>query len=130
MGQISYKIPDSNSMDDRLQVVRDMVLKGLKAGPVIVTLGREKRTLDQNAKLWAMLRDISDQVEWYGEKLKDYEWKDVLTASLKKQKAVPGIDGGFVVLGAHTSGMSKEELSELIELMYAFGADKVVKWSE
>ena len=130
MGQISYKIPDSNSMDVRLQVVRDMVSKGLKAGPVIVTLGREKRTLDQNAKLWAMLRDISDQVEWYGEKLKDHEWKDVLTASLKKQKAVPGIDGGFVVLGAHTSGMSKEELSELIELMYAFGADKGVEWSE
>jgi hypothetical protein len=77
-----------------------------------------------------MLTDISKQVEWYGQKLIPEEWKDVLTAGLKKQRAVPGIDGGFVILGAHTSLMSTRDLSELVELAYAFGAEHDVKWTE
>jgi hypothetical protein len=77
-----------------------------------------------------MLTDVSRQVEWYGKKLTEWEWKDVFTAALKKSKVVPGIDGGFVVLGQHTSSMSKSDFSELIELIYSFGADKGVVWSD
>ncbi|ARK42633.1 recombination protein NinB [Burkholderia pseudomallei] len=88
------------------------------------------RSLDQNAKMWAMLADVSRQVDWYGQKLTSEEWKDVLTAALKKQKAVPGIDGGFVVIGARTRNMTIKEMSELVELMYAFGAERDVKWSD
>lgn len=107
-----------------------MIRQALPGGDVAMFLGRPRRTLDQNAKLWPMLQDISRQVDWYGEKLTKEEWKDVLTAGLKKQKAVPGIDGGFVVLGAHTSKMDKHEFAELIEIIYAFGAERDVKWSE
>lgn len=88
------------------------------------------RSLEQNSKLWPMLTDVSRQVEWYGKKLTEWEWKDVFTAALKKSKVVPGIDGGFVVLGQHTSSMSKSDFSELIELIYSFGADKGVVWSD
>jgi hypothetical protein len=88
------------------------------------------RSLDQNAKMWAMLADLSRQVEWYGQRLTSDEWKDVLTAALKKQKAVPGIDGGFVVIGARTRNMTIREMSDLVELMYAFGAERSVQWSE
>src|ERR1035437_2578141 len=65
------------------------------------------RTLSQNSKLWPMLADVSKQVVWYGEKLTDDEWKDMFTAALKKEKVVPGINGGFVVCGQHTSTMPK-----------------------
>lgn len=96
----------------------------------VVEIKPRTRSLDQNAKMWAMLADISRQVEWYGQRLTPEEWKDVLTAALKKQKAVPGIDGGFVVIGARTRNMTIREMSELVELMYAFGAERDVKWSE
>lgn len=89
----------------------------------------ETRSSAQNRRLWAMLRDVSQQVEWYGQKLTDEEWKDVLTASLKKQKAVPGIDGGFVILGARTSQMTRPEMAELHELIEAFGAQQGVKFT-
>lgn len=89
-----------------------------------------RRTLDQNSKLWPMLGDIAEQVEWHGQKLKDFEWKDVFTAALKRYRAVPGIDGGIVLLGMRTSRMTKAELSELIESIYAFGAEHEVVWSE
>lgn len=87
---------------------------------------QQTRSLEQNARLWAMLTDISQQVEWYGRKLSPEEWKHVFSASLKKQNVVPGLDGGFVVLGLSTSKMTKSEMAELQELMEAFGADKGV----
>lgn len=94
-----------------------------------LTIKKEKRSLPQNAKLWATLGEIASQVEWYGEKLTAEDWKHILSASLRKQRAVPGIDGGFVVLGLSTSKMDKDEMSELLELAIAFGAQQGVKFA-
>lgn len=88
------------------------------------------RSLDQNSKMWACLTDISKQVDWYGNKLSPDDWKHVLSASLRKQRAVPGIDGGFVVVGLSTSQMTISEMSEMIELAHAFGADKGVAFND
>ena len=54
--------------------------------------------------------------------------EDVLTAALKKQKIVPGIEGGFVVIGARTSKMTVAEMNEVIELSTMFGAQQGVKF--
>ena len=83
-----------------------------------------KRSLPQNDRLWASLTDVAEQVVWHGQKLQASDWKDMFTASLRKARVVPGIDpGSFVLLGLHTSDMSKDELSSLLELIYAFGAE-------
>ena len=91
-----------------------------------------QRSQEQNDRMWAMLTDVSRQVNWYGQKLEPEEWKDVFTASLKRQKVVPGIDGGFVILGMRTSKMSIRLMSELIELMNAFGSqpEHLVNWTD
>lgn len=95
------------------------------------TCGRgEQRTTEQNARMWAMLADISRQVVWHGQQLTKEEWKDVLTAALKRQRVVPGLDGGFVVLGTSTRRMSKKEHSELMELIAAFGAEQDVRFRD
>jgi hypothetical protein len=96
---------------------------------VVVEIKPETRTLAQNARLWAMLTDVSKQVNWYGRKLSQEEWKHVFTASLSKQDVVPGIDGGFVVLGKSTSKMTKPEMSELQQLIEAFGAQQGVRFT-
>lgn len=90
----------------------------------------EKRSDAQNRRLWAMLTEISHQVDWYGQKLTQDEWKDVFSASLKKQKVVPGLDGGFVICGQRTSKMTKAEMSEMQELMMAFGVERGVQFSD
>lgn len=96
----------------------------------IVTIQEPTRNLIQNSRLWASLSEVSRQVDWHGNKLTPEEWKDVFTAALKRQKVVPGIDGGFVVIGARTSKMGKREFSELLELVYAFGAQHGVQFSD
>ena len=96
---------------------------------MVVEVRAETRSLEQNARLWAMLADISKQVEWYGHRLTPDEWKDVFSAAMKRTKVVPGLDGGFVVCGQSTSKMTIAEMCEMQELMEAFGAQKGVRFT-
>jgi hypothetical protein len=112
------------------QQIWPLIKASLMAGHrMVVEIKPETRTLAQNARLWAMLTDVSKQVNWYGRKLSEEEWKHVFTASLAKQDVVPGIDGGFVVLGKSTSKMTKPEMSELQQLIEAFGAQQGVRFT-
>jgi len=89
-----------------------------------------RRSLDQNALMWSRLSEIAQQVEWYGVKLSAEDWKDVLSASLRKARVVPGIDPGtYVPLGMRTSDMTKEEMTNLLELIAAFAAQQGVELS-
>lgn len=89
------------------------------------------RNLEQSAKMWAMLTDVSDQIDWYGKKLSPEDWKHIFTSSLKKMDVVPNFEGtGFVALGLSTSKMSKKEMSDLIDLISAFGIERGVKFKE
>ena len=86
-----------------------------------------RRSLDQNALMWARLQEISRQVEWYGQHLSSEDWKDVFTASLRKARVVPGLDAGsYVPLGMRTSDMTKSEMTDLLELIGAFAAERGV----
>ncbi|WP_232462592.1 recombination protein NinB [Bordetella genomosp. 9] len=92
------------------------------------------RTLAQNDMLWSILTDISRQVDFIvnGQqtKLPPEEVKDILTAGLKGEiRMAQGIDGSVVLLGQRTSRMTVREMTQLIELAYAFGAEKGVQWS-
>lgn len=97
----------------------------------VVTFKTPRRTHEQNALMWAMLTDIARQVEWYGQYLSAEDWKDVMSASLRRARVVPGLDAGtFVPLGMRTSSMTKQEFSDLIELIHAFAAERGVVFSK
>lgn len=99
--------------------------------PVVIEIKEMTRTIDQNAKLWCCLSDISSQVEWHGRKLSTESWKHIFTAALVKQEVVPNLSGdGFVVLGQSTSKMTVGQMRDLIELIHAFGAERNVHWGD
>jgi len=88
------------------------------------------RSLEQNDKMWAMLGEISEQVTWYNKKMKPEHWKDLFTAALNGQTAIPNLDGtGVVMLGARTSKMTIKQMIDVITVMEAFGAENNVKFS-
>jgi hypothetical protein len=112
---------------------RDKIARWARHVPLHTTVEfrAPRRSNDQNALMWSLLSQISKQVDWYGQKLSNEDWKDVLTASLRRTRVVPGIDAGtFVPLGMRTSQMTKEEISELLELIYAFGSERNVHFRE
>lgn len=104
--------------------------------PMVIDVREETRTDRQNRLLWPLLNDLSKQVTWYGEKLSDTEWKDLITVFVEmsngtQQKSVPAIEGGGrVYFGVRTSKSSRKYMIDVIEAIYWFGTQQGVKFSE
>jgi hypothetical protein len=113
---------------------RDQIRRWLERAPdgFRVEIAEPKRTDAQNRLLWPLLTALSVQVKWHGLTLSPEDWKDVMTAGLKREaRMVPNMDGnGFVALGMRTSTMTKAEFSELVELIYAFAAREGVTFEK
>ena len=115
------------------QTARERACKAVLDAPdgYEVRIKEPTRSTEQNSRLWASLTDVSKQVEWHGKKLTAEDWKHIFSSSLKKLEVVPNLDGtGFVALGLSTSKMTKRELSDLLELVYAFGAERGVVFGD
>ena len=95
---------------------------------VIIRPAKESRNLEQNSALWAALTDISEQVVWHGQKYSPEDWKDIISAAWRGERYAPGIGGGVVALGISTSKLPKEDFSELLEYIYAWGTEQGVKF--
>ena len=98
----------------------------------VVTIKDPTRTNLQNAKFWATVADISNQVKWHGLSLSSEDWRLIFMDALNREmRLVPNLDNnGFVNLGRHTSKITVAEMVDLITLVHAFGANNGVIWSE
>ncbi len=105
---------------------RAVALDWLERAPLGFTVNflRSKRTTPQNDRMWAMLTEVSRQVEWFGKRLPPEDWKTLFMDALNKEvRAVPNLDGtGFVDLGRSTSRLTKDEHADLTMLIEAFAA--------
>jgi hypothetical protein len=116
------------------QFVIDLILT-LGDGYEIV-IQEIKRTGEQNKKLHAVLKDISEQVEWKGLELNVVQWKRLATYAWLRELGespmmVPALDGnGMDLIYEKTSQMSKKQLTSLTEWCLAFGAENEVQFTE
>ena len=97
----------------------------------VVNIRAANRTNDQNAKLWAMLSDIA-RAKPQGRVLTTETWKALfMNAAGFSCSFEPTLDGrGVVPLGFKSSRLTKAEFSDLIECIYAFGAEHSVEWTD
>jgi len=98
-----------------------------------VEIKPKNRTLDQNAKIHALIQEISRVVVWAG-KLQEVEtWKRLLTAAWLRARGepvemLPAIDGyGVDVVFRPTSKLTVEEMSEFIEYVHAWAAEQGIQ---
>lgn len=98
----------------------------------VVAIREATRTTEQNSKLWAMLGDVCRQKNWHGVRLSPNDWKTLFMESLwSETRMVPNMGGnGFVNLGRSSSQLTISEMSDMIELMNAWGANNGVTWTE
>lgn len=98
----------------------------------VMELRDRTRSTEQNSALWAALSDVSIQVEWHGVRLTAEDWKLVFMDALNQEmRLVPNVAGtGFINLGRSSSKLTKQEFSDLIELVRAFGSERGVVWSD
>jgi len=137
MKSFSARIDSEESLSAAILRAGRHAREALQSGPVELSVKKagSRRSEEQNKRMWAALNDIARQVTWPVDgresKLDADEWKHVLSAGLKRhQRVAAGIDGGFVILGQRTSRMTVREMSELIEIIHAFGSQRGVIWSD
>lgn len=84
-----------------------------------------KRSLDQNSKLWASLTDIATQKEHAGRKYTPDQWKVLfMHACGREVQFIPSLDNTtFIPWGQSSSDLGKDEMSALIEFIFAWGAE-------
>jgi hypothetical protein len=96
----------------------------------VVNIREATRTSEQNAKMWAMLSDIS-RAKPEGRDLTTEKWKALFMDAIGiPADWEPGLNGGVVNVGYRSSRLSKTQMSDMIEQMYAYGAEHGVEWSE
>lgn len=92
------------------------------------------RTLPQNDKMWAMLTEVAAQTAWHGDKLSENDWKDLFSGAVKVAgggvRAVPGLEGGIMLLGLRTSEMTVAEMADLLSYIESWGAQNGVVFSD
>lgn len=105
---------------------REWIARVIAAAPdgTRLELKAEKRSLPQNDLMWSRLTEVADQLAWHGQKLRPDDWKLIFLDALNREvRAVPAIDGrGWVNIGRSSSDLSKSEMTDLLELISAFGA--------
>jgi len=91
-----------------------------------------KRSTEQNSRMWAMLTEVSVQARHHGLKLSPDDWKLLFLDALKREvRMVPNLDGnGLVSLGRSSSDLSKAEMTDLIELIFAYGSANGVAFQD
>ena len=96
----------------------------------VVKISAAKRSDDQNAKMWAMLSDIS-RAKPEGRAHIPEVWKCIFMAALGHEvKFEMGLDNQPFPIGFRTSKLTKPQMSDLIEFINAYASKHGVKWSE
>jgi hypothetical protein len=97
-----------------------------------VEFKQPKRTLEQNSKMWACLTDVATQKVHHGRRFPPETWKILFMDKLGKEvEWVPSLDGQQAIpIGHRSSDLSKEEMSDLIELITAWGAESGVTFHD
>jgi hypothetical protein len=118
--------------------------KGLKSGEdVIVTLGREKQSRQQENCQHAMIGDIQKQANRSGGKTTVQQWKDLLVTDFAKEKQLMGeplsegnsfsisLCGTFMVASRpSTTRFNKKIGSEYIEYIFSKGDEYGVEFTD
>ena len=112
---------------------REYAKRLIDAAPdyAVVTVRAGDRTLDQNAKMWCLLSDIS-RAKPEGRSWTPEVWKAAFLHCLGHQvQFAEGLDGsGPFPLGFRSSKLSKTQMSDLLEVITEYGTRHGVQWSD
>ena len=95
-----------------------------------------RRTSPENRLLHALIGELAAKLEWAGQKRDAETWKRLCVsawcrANGESVEILPALDGhGIDIVPVRTSRLSKRACAELIEWIYAFGAEQGVEWTD
>lgn len=97
---------------------------------MVVEVREQRRNLDQNALLHALLTEIAERCEWAGGRHDADTWKRLLTgawcrANREPVTMLPALDGqGVEIVFRKTSTLTRRECADLITYVQAWMAER------
>ena len=114
--------------DTQRQLAIDMIRRA--PADAVIKISAPKRTLDQNAKLWAMISDVS-RAKPEGRMHTPEVWKCLfMSACGHAVQFEMGLDNKPFPIGFSSSRLTKAEMADLITVIYEYGDRHGVRWSE
>lgn len=114
------------------QTQRELARRLIMTAPdyAVVNVKAGDRSTDQNAKMWAVLSEIS-RAKPEGRRHAPEVWKCLfMSACGHAVRFESGLDGAPFPVGFRTSKLSKPQFSELLEFMMAYAAKHGVELSQ
>jgi hypothetical protein len=114
------------------------VIKALQAGKQLsMEIKDSAKSREQEEKYHAMIGEISKQTQHLGAKWDAESWKRLLVDQfcrdndIKTGVVIPNLSGdGIVQLGFQTRKFTKEQASEFVEWLHAWGAEHGVTFEQ
>lgn len=116
----------------RGELQRNIARTLIDAAPVdaVVSVKEATRTTDQNAKMWAMLSDVS-RAKPDGRTHTPETWKQLFMHALGHEvRFEMGLDNKPFPVGLRTSRLNKSDMADLITFIAEYGDRHGVHWSE
>ena len=113
------------------------VLVALETKQLSLEIKDALKSRDQEEKYHAMIGEIAKQASHMGAKWDAEDWKRLLVwqfckdSGLNEGRILPSLDGtGIVQLGQQTRKFTKEQASEFVEWLHAWGAQNGIVYSQ
>lgn len=128
-----YFLRNEQVRNNSLNFIRTLPIDAEK--PLVIEIKPMTRTLEQNAKLHAMLGDIARQCEFQGKKRDIETWKMIMVSAHKiasggQAEMAIGLEGEVINLRESTAKMSVKRLASLIEYITAWGVANGVRFND
>jgi hypothetical protein len=113
------------------------VLKALQTKQLTLEIKDATKSRHQEEKYHAMIGEVAKQAQHLGAKWDSESWKRLLVDQfckdngLKTGAVIPNLAGdGIVQLGMQTRNFTKEQASEFVEWLHAWGAEHGVTFEQ
>ena len=113
------------------------VLNALKTKSLTLEIKQANKSREQEEKYHAMIGEIAKQAQHLGAKWDAESWKRLLVDQfcrdndIKTGVVIPNLSGdGIVQLGFQTRKFTKEQASEFVEWLNAWGAEHGITYSQ
>jgi hypothetical protein len=132
---MKYQLTSEDQARALMTTLWPKVLTALNAGKeLVLEVKAADKTREQELKYHAMIDEIAKQASHMGAKWSSEDWKRLLVNQFCKENGIktgvviPNLSGdGIVQLEMQTRKFTKEQASDFVEFLYAWGADHGIK---
>jgi hypothetical protein len=134
---MKYQLTDESQAKTLMANLWPKVLNALKTKQLTLEIKESGKSRDQEEKYHAMIGEIAKQAEHFGSRWDAESWKRLLVdqfckdIGIKTGVVIPNLSGdGIVQLGMQTRKFTKEQASEFVEWLNAWGAEHGITYTQ